>query len=603
MDAENKQLRNKIIQLVKVIWKETAPGAAICETENQMRKEYPLSHFISDIYPFLCNYIYAAPYFPFIKEATHAPAVSVYDYIVIGGGTCGCPLAATLSQRANVLVLERGGSPYIQPDKISLNNFVNSLIDTTPSSFAQQFVSTDGVLNAQAQALGGGSVINAGFYSWAEPVFVREVGWDERLVKESYEWVEKVVVFEPTVRQWQSAVRDGLKEVGVLPYNDFSFDHLVGIKVGGTIFYHMGHRHTAADLLTYANPLSISVYIHATVQKILFRHNLETRRPQAYGVIYKDEVGIIHRAYLKGMGEIILSAGATGSPQMLMLSGIGPANHLQAHRIKVVLDQPMVGQGMADNPMNVLIVPSPVPIEVSLIQTVGITKFGSYIETASGLNLGLSWPQRLQRIFELVSNQTSMHSLKSKNMNKWTTNIRSFANLSLAGGVILEKILGPLSTGHLELSTTNPNDNPLVTFNYFKEPEDLRACVEGMRTIIDVINSNTFSRFRYKNMPIQALFDLVLSSPMNLRPKHASAAFSLEQYCIDTVLTIWHYHGGCHVGKVVDRVYKVKGVDSLRVIDGSTFFGSPGTNPQATVMMLERYMRQQILWERFLHKG
>lgn len=173
-------------------------------------------------------------------------------------------------------------------------------------------------------------------------------------------------------------------------------------------------------------------------------------------------------------------------------------------------------------------------------------------------------------------------------MESYADAIRSLANPTLKGGVILEKIMGPRSTGHLELLTTNPNDNPSVTFNYFKDPEDLRMCVEGMKTIINVINSKAFSRFRYRNMPVQALIDLMLHLQVNLRPKHPNAAFSLEQYCIDTVLTIWHYHGGCQYGKVIDHNYKVIGVQGLRVIDGSTFYRSPGTNPQATVMMLGR---------------
>ena len=76
----------------------------------------------------------------------------------------------------------------------------------------------------------------------------------------------------------------------------------------------------------------------------------------------------------------------------------------------------------------------------------------------------------------------------------------------------------------------------------------------------------------------------------NLQPKNTNASTfeSREQYCKDTVVTIWHYHGGCQVGRVVDHQYKVLGVDSLRVIDGSTFTESPGTNPQATLMMLGR---------------
>lgn len=166
--------------------------------------------------------------------------------------------------------------------------------------------------------------------------------------------------------------------------------------------------------------------------------------------------------------------------------------------------------------------------------------------------------------------------------------MNAIVNTTIRGGVILEKIMGPISTGHLQLRNTDSDDNPEVTFNYFKEPEDLNRCVEGMRTIINLINSKAFSKFKYSTTTVQALIDLMVSLPVNLRPKHPSAAISLEQFCIDTVMTIWHYHGGCQVGKVVDDEYKVLGVDSLRVIDGSTFYNSPGTNPQATVMMLGR---------------
>lgn len=62
------------------------------------------------------------------------------------------------------------------------------------------------------------------------------MGWDGRLVNESYEWVEKLVAFEPPLGPWQSAVRDGLVEAGVLPFNGFTYDHMYGTKVGGTIF-------------------------------------------------------------------------------------------------------------------------------------------------------------------------------------------------------------------------------------------------------------------------------------------------------------------------------------------------------------------------------
>ncbi|KAK9277258.1 hypothetical protein L1049_006797 [Liquidambar formosana] len=539
-----------------------------------------------------------------MKQATSAPPISYYDYIIVGGGTAGCPLAASLSQNSTVLLLERGGAPYGNPNITNLSAFGEALSDLSPTSPSQRFISEDGVINARARVLGGGSCLNAGFYTRAATDYVKQAGWEGRLVNESYQWVEKLVVFEPPMKQWQSAVRDGLIEVGVVPYNGFTYDHIYGTKVGGTIFDADGHRHTAADLLEYANPNGLTLLLHATVHKILFRTKGKPRTV-AHGVIFRDASGMEHRAYLKrgSKNEIIISAGAIGSPQLLMLSGVGPAEHLKAHNITVVLDQPMVGQGMSDNSMNAIFVPSPIPVEVSLIQVVGITSIGSYIEAASGENFasGSHGPQRDFGMFSPRIGQLSTVPPKQRTPEAIAKAVETMSNLvesAFRGGFILEKIMGPISTGHLELQSRSPNDNPSVTFNYFKEPEDLQRCVEGIRTIEKIIDSKAFSKFRYDNLSVPTLINMTLNFPVNLFPRHDNASTSLQQFCKDTVMTIWHYHGGCQVGRVVDHDYKVLGVDALRVIDGSTFNYSPGTNPQATIMMLGRYMGVNILSER-----
>ncbi|KAK1259849.1 Protein HOTHEAD [Acorus gramineus] len=92
-----------------------------------------------------------------------------YDYIIVRGGTAGCPLAATLSKKYSVLLLERGDSPYGNINISRLENFQVSLTDTSLDSPSQAFISTDGVINARARVLGGGTCINAGFYSRASP--------------------------------------------------------------------------------------------------------------------------------------------------------------------------------------------------------------------------------------------------------------------------------------------------------------------------------------------------------------------------------------------------------------------------------------------------
>lgn len=93
---------------------------------------------------------------------------------------------------------------------------------------------------------------------------------------------------------------------------------------------------------------------------------------------------------------------------------------------------------------------------------------------------------------------------------------------------------------------------------------------------------------------MEMLLELSVKTNMNLVPKHDNNTKSLEQFCKDTVATIWHNHGGCHVGKFVDGDYRVLGFDRLRIVDGSTYSVSPGTNPQGTVMMTGRYINLVI---------
>ncbi|XP_039780304.1 protein HOTHEAD-like [Panicum virgatum] len=561
----------------------------------------------------------------FVRHARDAPLVSYYNYIVVGGGTAGCPLAATLSEHARVLLLERGGLPYGNRNVSSEYHFADALADTSPLSPAQRFVSEDGVVNARARVLGGGSCLNAGFYTRASSAYVRASGWDHRLVNASYRWVERALVFRPGVPRWQGALREGLLEAGITPDNGYTLEHVPGTKIGGTIFDRRGRRHTAADLLRRAHPRRLTVFLHATVSRILFRRGgavpaaaQGAKQPVASGVVFTDPLGVQHHVYLRRGGSVILAAGTLGSPQLLMLSGIGPRLHLEKHGIRTVHDQPGVGQGVADNPMNSVFVPSPIPVALSLVQVVGVTRFGSFIEGVSGSQFGIPLHGRghgrgAARNFGMFSPMTGQlgtvppRERTPEAMRRAAEVMRRLDRRAFRGGFILEKILGPLSTGHIELRSTDPHANPAVTFNYFRDPRDVERCARGIEAMERVVRSRAFSRFTYANhTAMDAAFRRAAGTayfPVNLLPRHPGDTRPLQQYCRDTVMTIWHYHGGCHVGGVVDRDYRVMGVQGLRVIDSSTFKYSPGTNPQATVMMLGRYMGLKILRERLIRKG
>ncbi|GJS28361.1 oxygen-dependent choline dehydrogenase [Tanacetum coccineum] len=310
-----------------------------------------------------------------MREATNASKISLYDYIVIGGGTAEIPIATSLLANYSILLLERGGSPYRNANMTSEFGFDKNFRGLpSPDSTSQQ-PNSEGVINVRSRVLGGSTCINTGFYSHGEAQFNKEARLvDENLVHKSYEWIEKVMVFKSAMQKWQSTVRDALLEVGVTPDNGFTYDHITRTKVSGTIFDENGTRHTAADLLQYANPKGFPWTGRS--------------RPLAYRVAFEDSLGDKHIAYLNDeqKDEIILSAGVLGSLQLLMLSGIGPRKQLDALNIKVVLEQDFVGKGMADNPMSTLFIPSPIAVNPSGVQIVGITGSGSYIETICGVN-------------------------------------------------------------------------------------------------------------------------------------------------------------------------------------------------------------------------
>ncbi|CAD6245002.1 unnamed protein product [Miscanthus lutarioriparius] len=509
---------------------------------------------------------------PFLK-ASRFPTFQheAYDYIIIGGGTAGCPLAATLSQKYKVLLLERGGSPYGNRNITLLENFHICLADVSPQSPSQGFISTDGVINARAKVLGGGTCINAGFYSRAKPSFVQKAGWDAELVNQSYPWVEERIVHWPKVAPWQAALRDGLLEAGVSPYNGYSYDHLYGTKVGGTIFDETGYRHTAADLLADGNPNNLRVLLHASVNKIVFNTEKGKRKPRAIGVQFKDENGGHHQAFLKRKrrSDIIVSAGAIGSPQLLLLSGIGPKNELNKHNISVVLRNEHVGKGMSDNPMNSIFVPMKNPTKQSLIETVGITDAGVFIEASSGFSQSDDSIHWHHGIMSAEIGQLSTIPPKQRSFDKiqkYVHNKYSLPKEVFDGGFILEKIDGPLSTGSLVLVDTDIDSNPNVTFNYFQHPQDLRRCVYGIKTIEKILKTNHFTNLTANGAgyPMETLLNMSISANINLIPKHTNDTTSLEQFCRDTVTTIWHYHGGCHVGKVVDQHYRIHGSEDSK---------------------------------------
>ncbi|XP_059636230.1 sinalpyl alcohol oxidase Nec3-like [Cornus florida] len=514
-------------------------------------------------------------YLKFVFDATEFSSSEEYDYIVVGGGTAGCPLAATLSTNYSILLLERGGDAHDNPNVIRQERILLSLLEADDKdSPAQGFTSEDGIQNARARVLGGGSMINLGFYSRADQDFYMSSGikWDMAVVNNSYEWVEESIVFRPILGSWQSSVKEALLESGVGPDNGFTLDHLEGTKIGGSIFDRMGRRHGAVELLNKAEPKNLRVAIHATVERLIFTSS-KSLGLSAVGVIYRDSKGRFHEARVRGRGEVILSAGAIGSPQVLLLSGIGPKQYLSSMNITVVHHQPYVGQFMQDIPRNGINFVAPFAMAEAEFgsQVVGIIRDGTYVESLSGV-IPFYSPAASPILFPDPSPPV---------------------NISVM--TIVKKNPRPRSTGLLQLaSPTNIMVSPIVRFNYFANPLDLLHCGNTMRNVGKMLRTRAMEQYKFRDTDGTKYFKFV-GWPL---PGNESDEVVMESFCRKTLTTYWHYHGGCLVGKVVDDAFRAIGINSLRIVDGSTFRVSPGTNPQATLMMLGRYVGLKMQEER-----
>ncbi|XP_050277157.1 (R)-mandelonitrile lyase-like [Quercus robur] len=489
---------------------------------------------------------------PYMTSDVEEVSGKSFDYIVVGGGTAGCALAATLSEKFSVLLVERGGSPYGNPLVLDKRYYGFALIETDEyTSVAQSFVSKDGVMNQRGRVLGGSSAINFGFYSRASEYFIQKVGLEKELVKDAYEWVESRIVSKPELTQWQIVAEFGLLEAGILPYNGFSLEHIEGTKVGATVFDENGMRHTSADLLEAGNPENITVLLNATVKNVIF-YNENRNESRAWGIRFIKSNGSPdqnHEVYLNqpecssSWGEVILSAGALGSPQILLLSGLGPQAHLREFNIPIVLDLEGVGQRMQDNPGIALLVDNKPKNQLpDTPQVVGIADNFKFIVEAGIVPVSL--------------NATRM--------------------------TVAAKLAFPASKGKLELNSTDPRENPSVQFNYLAKEKDMDECVKMSQLLERVARSQSIAMF----VGVEHKSELMSSED------------ELRKSCKKNVRTFYHYHGGCTVGSVVDKDYKVYGVEGLRVVDGSTFLESPGTNPMATLLMLGRYQGIKILKEK-----
>lgn len=303
---------------------------------------------------------------------------------------------------------------------------------------------------------------------------------------------------------------------------------------------------------------------------------------------------------IKANREVILSAGAIGSPQILMLSGVGPSEHLQELGIKVHKDLP-VGQNLQDHPMFFLGNQIDPPISVTHSKIESYSTLLQYLLFRSGY-LRMSPSEAMGFIdtknkssvpdfqMEFVSSLfRDPHGDYSKmiNFKKEVQYPLYIADSEMDGVLFVMILLHPKSIGHIKLKSTDPFDHPLIDPKYFEEPEDVKTLIRGIRFYEKLLESDAF----------KSIGASVERNVYNSLCKDHD--FRSDKYweCIVRTLGTSGYHpcGTCRMGAVsdptavVDPELRVKGINGLRVADASVMRNVVSGNTNApTIMIAEK---------------
>lgn len=310
---------------------------------------------------------------------------------------------------------------------------------------------------------------------------------------------------------------------------------------------------------------NLCVALSTKVTKILIKDSV------AVGVQVSTASGKALELYANS--EVIVSAGAIHSPQLLMLSGIGPKAHLEEKGISVVADLP-VGQNFMDHTAVVLMF----QMESDTSETPATNPYKFPVPTTTlyaTLNSSQTYPdyQDINLVFPHDSSAMMQLCTNSFKYSNDICNAFGAANVGRTVLFVVHNLMMPSSRGNVSLASTDPTIDPLVYTGTYTNDDDLNLMVETLKDFSKVLNTTYFTESNAK------LVDTGLCTGL-------SGTEFWECYAVGMSATMWHYSGTCAMGSVVDSKLFVKGVNKLRVADASVMPTLVSGNINAAVTMI-----------------